>query len=186
MLIKGTPGWGLLEKALDKIFQYVSEPQEKSLRSISPRGCDLPIRYRLDDERRSFTVEFTLYNENEKGLFTTVEGHFTFGFYDDGTPGEVFVEMGKHGYDLNGFANCWAIAISMLLQYGVPAEEIINKFKGRNFRPNGITQLPSIPIPKSVVDLVVRWLENHLSPKKKDLTNGEKEWKYLIEKVSDQ
>ena len=184
--IKDLPEWVALERALDKVFQRIKKPKDKPLHSLSPKGCDLPIRYHLDDDRKSRTVTFQLYNEDEEGKTTCVEGDFTVGFFEDGTPGEIFVDMAKHGYDLHGFANCWAIGISMLLQYGIPPEILINKFKGHTFRPNGVTQLPGVPISKSVVDLVVRWLENYLSPDKKTLSEDDKEWEAIIEKVSDQ
>jgi ribonucleoside-diphosphate reductase alpha chain len=121
-------------------------------------------------------VAFKLWEDNESGGQDQVKGYFTVGLYPDGTPGEVFVKMGQHGYNIDGFANCWAIGVSMLLQYGVPPQQIYDKFKFRDFQPNGITGNRTIPMAKSVVDLVMRWMEANLPPTAKNVSASDREW----------
>lgn len=70
--------------------------------------------------------------------------YVTVGFFDDGTPGEVFVKLPKQGSDLSGFCNGWATTTSLLLQNGVPWEEIESKFVGSRFGANATPEDPSI------------------------------------------
>ncbi|WP_336325143.1 hypothetical protein, partial [Porphyromonas pogonae] len=50
------------------------------------------------------------------------------GEYADGTLGEIFIDLAKEGSTLRSFMNCFAIAVSVGLQYGVPLEEFVEKF----------------------------------------------------------
>jgi len=154
----------------------------------SPQGKPNPVRYHLADERKSRTCKFSLASQSDDGEIVNVEGYFTVSVYDDGTPGEVFIEMGKSGHEMNGFANCWAIAISMLLQFGVHPVKLYNKFKAREFSPKGITTLTGVPISKSVPDLVMRWMEYNLPPTKKEKLSEpehseDQEWMKLVQEV---
>lgn len=87
------------------------------------------------------------------------EGYITVGLYDDGVPCDIFVVMSKEGSTLGGVMRCWATAFSICLQYGVPLERLVEKFKASSFEPRGATENPAIPEAQSVVDYVVRWLE---------------------------
>ena len=154
---------------------------------MSPRGKPDPVRYHLGDVRRSRTCKFSLMKQDEDDQTIPVEGYFTVGLYDDGTPGEVFIEMGKQGHEMNGFANCWAIAISMLLQYGVHPKKLYDKFKVREFFPKGITSLTGVPIAKSIPDLVVRWMEYNLPPTKVEAAApSDEEWNRFVKTVGAQ
>jgi ribonucleoside-diphosphate reductase alpha chain len=144
------------------------------------------VRYHLADERKSRTCKFILASQSDGGEVFNVEGYFTVSVYDDGTPGEVFIEMGKSGHEMNGFANCWGIAISMLLQYGVHPKKLYDKFKLREFSPKGITTLAGVPIAKSVPDLVMRWMEYNLPPTKKTEEPTDQEWMKLVHEVDAQ
>lgn len=152
----------------------------------SPQGKPNPARYHLADERKSRTCKFSLASQQDSGEIIVVEGYFTVSVYDDGTPGEVFIEMGKSGHEMNGFANCWAIAISMLLQFGVHPKKLYDKFKAREFSPKGITSLTGVPISKSVPDLVMRWMEYNLPPTKQEKLSGpgeDTDWMKLVHEV---
>jgi ribonucleoside-diphosphate reductase alpha chain len=87
------------------------------------------------------------------------KGYVTVGLYEDGAPGELFVSMAKQGSTLSGMLDAWAIGISLALQFGVPVEHIIRKFKGMQFEPSGITTTEEIRFAGSVVDYIARWLE---------------------------
>lgn len=151
----------------------------------SPCGAPTPVRYPLSDERKSRTCKFSLATQDDDGKTKAVDGYFTVSFYDDGTPGELFIDMGKQGHEMNGFANCWAIAMSMLLQYGVHPKKLYDKYKARDFTPNGITALRGVPIAKSVPDLVVRWMEANLPPTAVlEPSASDTDWSSLVEEVS--
>lgn len=98
------------------------------------------------------------------------KGYVTVGLYEDGRVGEIFVKMDKQGSQISGFVDCWAIGISMLLQSGVPLEEICQKYKGAKFEPSGITDSkhPDLRFVGSPVDYIVRWLEQRFVKPQKE------------------
>ena len=87
------------------------------------------------------------------------------GFFEDNTPGEVFLTMSKQGSTISGLMDSIAILISVSLQYGVPLESLVDKFSHVRFDPSGFTQDPDIPMAKSIVDYVFRWLGKEFLPK---------------------
>ena len=87
------------------------------------------------------------------------EGYLTVGMYEDGSPGELFITMAKEGSTVGGIMDAFGTAISLCLQYGVPAGELTKKFAHSRFEPSGFTKNPDIPIAKSIVDYIFRWLE---------------------------
>jgi ribonucleoside-diphosphate reductase alpha chain len=80
------------------------------------------------------------------------------GEYTDGTLGEIFIDLAKEGSTLRSFMNCFAIAISVGLQYGVPLEEFVEKFVFTKFEPAGMVDHPNIKTTTSLVDFVFRAL----------------------------
>ena len=78
-----------------------------------------PRRHRLPDERQSITHKFDIAGH---------EGYITVGLYEDGQPGELFLTMAKEGSTISGFADAFAQAISYALQYGVPLQDLVDKF----------------------------------------------------------
>jgi ribonucleoside-diphosphate reductase alpha chain len=108
-----------------------------------------PIRRRLPDDRAALTHKFSVGGQ---------EGYITVGLYDDGTPGEVFVKMSKQGSTVSGLMDSVAIAWSMALQHGVPVESLIAKYIDHRFEPSGFTGNPRIPMARSVVDYLARWM----------------------------
>ncbi|CUU10314.1 ribonucleoside-diphosphate reductase class II [Candidatus Kryptobacter tengchongensis] len=108
-----------------------------------------PVRRRLPDERKSITHKFSVAGH---------EGYITVGMYPDGTPGEIFITMSKEGSTLSGLMDAFATAISLALQYGVPLKVLVDKFSHMRFEPSGFTNNPDIPIAKSIIDYIFRWL----------------------------
>ncbi|MDQ6747670.1 MAG: vitamin B12-dependent ribonucleotide reductase, partial [Candidatus Dormibacteraeota bacterium] len=86
------------------------------------------------------------------------EGYITVSMFEDGKPGEIFVKMAKEGSTLSGMMDSFAIMVSLSLQYGVPLEALVSKFSHVRFEPSGYTSNPEIPIAKSIVDYIFRWL----------------------------
>jgi len=117
-----------------------------ALASAAPAGA---VRRRLPDERRSITHKFDIQGH---------EGYITVGLYDDGEPGEIFLTMAKEGSTISGLMDAFATQTSLALQYGVPLRAMVNKFSHMRFEPSGFTRNQEIPIAKSLVDYIFRWL----------------------------
>ena len=77
--------------------------------------------------------------------------------FDDGTPGDIFVDIAKDGTTLQGLMNSLMIAVSMGLQYGVPPEVYVSKLSHMRFEPSGLTNDADIRAAKSIVDYIFRW-----------------------------
>jgi ribonucleoside-diphosphate reductase alpha chain len=112
------------------------------------------IRNRLPDTRESITHKFTIDGH---------KGYFTVGLYPNGQPGEIFISVAKEGSTLGGIFDCFGLATSIGLQYGVPLSEFIDKFTHVRFEPMGFTKNKDIKIAKSIVDYIFRWLANHFT-----------------------
>ena len=79
------------------------------------------------------------------------------GEYSDGTLGEVFVDVHKEGASFRSLLNCFAIAVSIGLQYGVPVEEYVEKFTFTRFEPSGFVEgHDNIKSTTSIVDYIFR------------------------------
>ncbi|MEO1236745.1 MAG: hypothetical protein AAFX76_08160 [Planctomycetota bacterium] len=87
------------------------------------------------------------------------EGYLTIGLFEDGTPGELFVKMAKEGSTLSGLMQAFCRAFSLALQYGLPLDEAVRRFKDMRFEPMGATGNPDVPEAKSIIDYVARYLE---------------------------
>jgi ribonucleoside-diphosphate reductase alpha chain len=77
----------------------------------------------------------------------------------------MFVRMAKEGSTVAGLMDSMAISVSVALQYGVPLRDLVNKFAHVRFEPSGFTGNPEIPIAKSIVDYIFRWLGSRFLPK---------------------
>lgn len=88
------------------------------------------------------------------------EGYLTIGLFEDGMPGEVFVKMSKEGSTLSGLMQAFCRAFSLALQYGLPLDEAVRRFKDMRFEPMGTTGNPDVPEAKSIIDYVARYLES--------------------------
>jgi ribonucleoside-diphosphate reductase alpha chain len=108
-----------------------------------------PLRHRLSDERPSITHKFDIAGH---------EGYIHAGMYEDGQPGEIFIKMSKEGSTISGLMDSFATAVSMALQYGVPLQVLVDKFTHTRFEPSGFTKNPDIPMAKSIMDYIFRWL----------------------------
>jgi len=115
-----------------------------------------PRRHKLPDERQAITHKFDIAGH---------EGYITVGLYEDGMPGELFIVMAKEGSTISGFADAFAQAISYALQYGVPLQDLVDKFSHVRFEPSGMTRNPDVRFAKSIVDYIFRWMAaKFLSP----------------------
>lgn len=109
-----------------------------------------PARKRKMPRRRGgLTIESRL--DNQKIYLRTGE-------YEDGRLGEIFIDMAKEGATLRSLMNCFAIAVSTGLQYGVPLEDYVDKFTFTRFEPAGFTDHPNVKQATSLVDFIFRVL----------------------------
>lgn len=87
-----------------------------------------------------------------------LKGYLKIGEYDDGSPGEVFMDAAKEGTPFSGALDALGIVFSYALQYGAPLEALVQALKGMQFEPQGLTDDPDIRFATSVPDFIVRRL----------------------------
>ncbi len=138
-----------------------SQPLSTSLekeKKASPPAQDVEyraVRHKLPDERKAVTHKFDIAGH---------EGYLTVGLYEDGMPGELFVTMAKEGSTISGLMDAFATQTSYALQFGVPLKFMVDKFSHMRFEPSGFTKNKEIPIAKSIVDYIFRWMASHFLP----------------------
>jgi ribonucleoside-diphosphate reductase alpha chain len=130
-------------------------PKDAGGTNAAPASAENPepspaVRRRLPDERRALTHHFSIAGQ---------EGYLTVGVYEDGLPGEIFITMAKQGSTISGLMDCFATAVSLALQYGVPLQILCGKFAHTRFEPSGWSGNSKIGYAKSIVDYIFRWLE---------------------------
>ena len=97
------------------------------------------------------------------------EGYIHVGLYDDGSPGDIFVDIAKDGTTMAGLMNSLCLAVSMGLQYGVPPEVYVSKLSHMRFEPSGMTNDVDIRAAKSIVDYIFRWFgKKFLTPEQQE------------------
>jgi len=139
-----------------KRSQPLSTSLEKEKKAVEPAGPDYrAVRRRLPDERKSITHKFDIQGH---------EGYLTVGMFEDGQPGELFVTMAKEGSTISGLMDAFATQTSYALQFGVPLKFMVDKFSHMRFEPSGFTKNKEIPIAKSIVDYIFRWMASHFMP----------------------
>lgn len=116
----------------------------------------MPARRRLPDERPALTHKFSLNGH---------ECYVTVGLYPDtGQPGELFLSMAKEGSTISGLMDAFGIVTSLALQSGVPLQALVEKFSHMRFEPSGFTGNRALPIAKSLMDYIFRWLALKFTP----------------------
>jgi ribonucleoside-diphosphate reductase alpha chain len=129
-----------------------SAPQEHMQLTLQISDGKRPhgLRVRLPKKRSGFTQE------------ARVGGHKIFlrtGEYEDGTLGEIFIDMHKEGAAFRSLMNCFAMSVSIGLQYGVPLETYVEQFTFTRFEPQGLVEgHPYVKLGTSIVDYLFRVL----------------------------
>ncbi len=133
----------------EKVLHWGNLPAGISPTQAYARGLK-PPRFLLPARRNGFNQE------------ARVGGHKLYlrtGEYEDGTLGEIFIDLAKEGATLKGIISCFAIAVSKGLQYGVPLEEFVDTFTFQTFEPRGMVEgHPNIKMANSIIDYVFRAL----------------------------
>jgi ribonucleoside-diphosphate reductase alpha chain len=140
----------LSKLTVDELLEEVQKRMQASTDTKFKRALSGIVEKKsLPSKRRGFTQK------------AKIGGQVIFlrtGEYQDGTLGEIFIDLAKEGSTLRSFMNCFAIAISVGLQYGVPLEEFVEKFVFTKFEPSGMVDHPNIKTTTSLVDFVFRAL----------------------------
>jgi ribonucleoside-diphosphate reductase alpha chain len=108
-----------------------------------------PVRQKLPKTRSAKTFSFRV---------ADCHGYVTVGEYEDGRPGELFLQVAKQGSTLAGIMDAFAISVSHGLQYGVPLEAFVDMFTNMRFEPAGMTDDPDIRFATSLIDYIFRRL----------------------------
>jgi len=133
-----------VQDLLEEVQKRVqSSPDTKLKRALAT----IVERRTLPAKRRGFTQKAKI---NGQAIFLRT------GEYADGTVGEIFIDMAKEGATMRSMLNCFAISISIGLQYGVPLEEFVEKFVFTRFEPSGMVDHPNIKSTTSIVDFIFR------------------------------
>lgn len=162
-----------VEELLDEVNKRVQSSADTALK----RQLAMIVERRaLPAKRRGFTQKAKI---NGQALFLRT------GEYADGTLGEIFIDMAKEGATMRSMLNCFAIAISIGLQYGVPLEEFVEKFVFTRFEPSGMVDHPNIKSTTSIIDFMFRLLAYeylgrndlvHVLDKPEVQNAGDEEW----------
>jgi ribonucleoside-diphosphate reductase alpha chain len=136
-----------------KVAQPLSGSSADKAAALLPAGATgivpHPQRRRLPDDRTEVGRKFKVGD---------YEGYIHVGLFEDGTPGDIFVDIAKEGTTLAGLMNSFMISVSLGLQYGVPLEVYVSKFSHMRFEPSGMTNDADIRVAKSIVDYIFRWM----------------------------
>ena len=137
-----------------KVAQPLSKKADDGVvATLAPAAPAVPVaaprRRRLPEDRTEIGRKFRVGD---------YEGYIHVGLFEDGTPGDIFVDIAKEGTTLAGLMNSFMIAVSLGLQYGVPLEVYVSKFSHMRFEPSGQTNDPDIRVAKSLVDYIFRWM----------------------------
>ncbi len=135
---------------IDELLEEMNKRVQNSTDTSLKRQLAMIVERRtLPAKRRGFTQKAKI---NGQALFLRT------GEYNDGTLGEIFIDMAKEGATMRSMLNCFAIAISIGLQYGVPLEEYVEKFVFTRFEPAGMVEHPNIKTTTSIIDFMFRSL----------------------------
>ncbi len=139
---------------MSSLFDALEEEEEEQpeiaqkVPEVAKQLARMAMRRELPKRRKGYTVKATIAGQR---LYLRT------GEYDDGSLGEIFVDMYKEGAAYRSLMNAFAIAVSMGMQYGVPLEEYVNKFHMFRFEPNGhVMDHDNIKFCSSVVDFIFR------------------------------
>ncbi|GAB3457740.1 vitamin B12-dependent ribonucleotide reductase [Insolitispirillum peregrinum] len=140
------------DEAADAVQKVVAAPAPQRAALVAHKASEKVIhravRRRMPDRRKGYTQK------------AVVGGHKVYlrtGEYEDGTLGEIFVDMHKEGAAFRSLMNNFAIAVSIGLQYGVPLEEFVEAFTFVRFEPSGMVEgNDAIKMATSILDYLFR------------------------------
>ncbi len=137
------------DKVADSILKISKEKERQAAKTaVVKSSTQVQGRQLLPNRRSGYTQK------------AKIGGHSLFlrtGNYNDGSLGEIFLDMHKEGAAFRSLLNSFAIAVSLGLQYGVPLKEYVDAFTFARFEPNGMVQgHDNIKMATSVLDFIFR------------------------------
>lgn len=147
------------EAANVKLSDLTPEQVLEAARAILERSKDTSFKRQLSSvvEKKSMPAKRQGFTQKAAVGGQTI--YVRTGEYEDGTLGEIFIDMHKEGATFRSLMNCFAIAISVGLQYGVPLEEFVDKFAFTRFEPSGmVSGHDNIKSATSIIDYIFRLL----------------------------
>ena len=162
-----------IDELLEEVHKRVQASPDTQLKR---KLASIVERRALPAKRRGFTQKAKI---NRQTIFLRT------GEYADGAIGEIFIDMAKEGATMRSMLNCFAIAVSIGLQYGVPLEEYVEKFVFTKFDPAGFVEHPNIKSSTSIVDFIFRALGYeylgrtdlvHVLDKPEVMNTGSEDW----------
>ncbi len=159
------------EDSLDSVEEVLGEAANVKLSDLTPEQV-LEAARAIIEKSTDTTFKRQLSSVVQRKVLPAKRGGFTqkaavggqtiyvrTGQYEDGTLGEIFVDMHKEGATFRSLMNCFAIAVSVGLQYGVPLEEFVDKFVFTRFEPSGmVSGHENIKSATSIIDYIFRLL----------------------------
>jgi ribonucleoside-diphosphate reductase alpha chain len=127
-----------------KGVQPLNTKQDNKLSDIN----STPARKKMNTTRLSVTHRFEV---------AGFSGYFTVGLFDNLKPGELFIVAAKEGSTVSGLLDAFATSVSYNLQYGVPIETLVRKFRQIKFEPSGISS--DLGMVTSIIDYIFKWFE---------------------------
>jgi ribonucleoside-diphosphate reductase alpha chain len=167
-----------VDELLDELQKRMQAAPDTKLKRQLSRIVE---RKTLPAKRRGYTQKAKI---NGQAIFLRT------GEYNDNTLGEIFIDLAKEGSTLRSLMNCFAIAVSVGLQYGVPLEEFVEKFVFTKFEPSGMVDHPNIKSTTSIVDFIFRCLAYeyldrsdlvHIKDKPEVMNTGNDDWDVVPE-----
>jgi len=147
------------EAANAKLSDLTSEQVIEAAIAIMDKSKDTNFMRQLSRVVQKKSLPYKRRGYTQKA---SIDGQTVFvrtGEYEDGTLGEIFVDMHKEGATFRSLMNCFAIAVSVGLQYGVPLEEYVEKFTFTRFEPAGmVVGHANIKSSTSIIDYIFRML----------------------------
>src|SRR3954451_11497987 len=141
-----------------KVGDIADTPAAQVERIVETVIVQEPVRQKLPRTRVAKTFSFRV---------ADCHGYATVGEYEDGRPGELFLQVAKAGSTLAGIMDAFAISVSHGLQYGVPLEAFVEMFTNTRFEPAGMTDDPDLRFATSLVDYIFRRLAGEYLPAEK-------------------
>jgi len=141
-----------LEDEEEEVLDELTQKQQDKVLEVAERIVHKYVarRQRLPYRRAGYT---------QKSKIGGQSVYLRTGEYDNGQLGEIFIDMHREGASFRSLLNCFAIAISLGLQHGVPLEEFVDAFVFTKFEPSGmVTGNPHVKMTSSVIDYIFREL----------------------------
>ncbi|MCX7832623.1 MAG: vitamin B12-dependent ribonucleotide reductase [Ignavibacteria bacterium] len=144
------------------IRQEYLELESEGIKEVQEQKSDIVkfaerIVHRYIAKRRKLPYRRKGYTQKAK--IGTHSVYLRTGEYENGQLGEIFIDMHREGAAFRSLMNCFAIAVSLGLQHGVPLEEFVDAFVYTRFEPNGIViGNPNIKMTTSIIDYIFREL----------------------------